>query len=141
MRRPWPTVYVRTNSLRNSSSLSIWKCNSRTMRGTVSKTRRQQGSRSRITLRPCHRRILPSQPETLEYTPRCKIRAATCQVTLSLHLTCVWEIGLCPQKRKYRVDQKTGTRHNFCDNFDKCSPIFIILSPSDSLVNLQQSQY
>ena len=32
---------------------------------------------------------------------------------------------------------KTGTRPTFCDNFGKCTPIFIILSPADSLVNLQ----
>ena len=31
---------------------------------------------------------------------------------------------------------KTGTRLNFCDNFGKCTPIFIILSSADSLVNV-----
>jgi len=31
---------------------------------------------------------------------------------------------------------KTGT-HTFISNFTKCEPIFIILSPADSLVNLQ----
>ena len=34
--------------------------------------------------------------------------------------------------------KKAGTRPNFCDNFfGKFRPIFIILSPTDSLVNLQ----
>jgi len=51
--------------------------------------------------------------------------------------TTVDHISILSVEYHVQVVPKTCTRPTFCNNFGKCTPIVIVLSPADSLVSLQ----